>query len=315
MRFIEKIKKLNSNKYISLLVKVTITILFFITVNRKIEFSRLIELFSTIKIYAIFPVIIFGFLNILFHVGRWHLLLQTSKISDSKRVAWITILWGTLLAFITPGRVGELFRGNGIIASDSKKMFFSVLIDKIFTIVVLLIFGVVSFFIKELFYKSYVTNVEFYFIVSLIAISIIVPFVIRLAPKIKFLRGVYNLLSDYKYLSVQDKWRVTLFSIAEYIALIAETVLLFRALGILNLKDCALSVLTAYAVMPFISVSIGGMGVREGSFAFFMNATAQYDVNQIATASLGASLIILVVNLLIPSIIGGVWFWIEKKEV
>src|SRR5690554_554956 len=114
MHFIKK------NKTVSFTFRLIITFLFFIIVNKNISLTQIKLLAERVCVWQLTITIVIGIVGLYFQMLRWKEILYSQKFPSSVSIAFKTLLWGHLLAFITPGRFGELMRAWGL--SDKKKI-------------------------------------------------------------------------------------------------------------------------------------------------------------------------------------------------
>lgn len=307
------IKKTFLGKHTSTVIKVIITIVFLFIMNRTVSLTEFKSLLKHIKPIHILLVLLLSFFNLHFHVSRWIIILRYMELKPDKKSAWYSILWGTLLAFITPGRVGELFRGVGTVKGDSKDAMFGVVLDKLFILTTVFIFGTVGaiyqFSILGVLIPGVIVKSTF-----LVFVLALVLFVILFNGKVisnenhiafffnKTVAGLHRLFrpAGFKAMGL---------SFGAHLCLILQTVILLHMFGCFEFEKVLISAVQGYGILPFLSVSIGELGVREGAVSFFMENLNVVCNNEISLkgAALGMSLFIVIANLVLPSIAGLLW--------
>ncbi len=316
---ITKLVKIFKKKEISLLSKVIITLLFIYLINKTVSIEELKHLISLIKVPYILGVLFLSGLNLYLHVNRWIILLRYMELDYTKRSAWYSILWGTLLAFITPGRVGELFRGVGTVKGDGVDAMFGVILDKLFILSTVFVFGTLGALIQYFFLKTAVPDI---IVKASIVISILgaILFIIlyngkMLSPNNKIALYFNKTVSGMHRLFRPAGLKTIAISIGAHFCLLLQSTILLMMFGCEGFFKLLISSSQGFGVLPFLSVSIGELGVREGAVTFFMENLNISCGNEISLkgAALGMSLIIVIVNLLLPSLVGLIWNLFRKN--
>lgn len=102
-----------NNKTFSFIFRLIITFLFFIIINKNISLTQIKLLAQRVCVWQFSITIVLGIAGLYFQMLKWKEILYSQKFPSSVRIAFKTLLWGHLLAFITPGRFGELMRAWG----------------------------------------------------------------------------------------------------------------------------------------------------------------------------------------------------------
>ncbi len=308
-------KRVMSNRVITWGLKIIITLLFFFFVNKEITIDEIQTITSYLRPSYILSAFIFSALGLFFQVKRWEIILRFQQFSVKGHLAWKTLLWGNLLAFITPGRFGELFRGIQISHTRKGDSLFAVIIDKLFIITTVFFTGLLAIIFLKVFLDIHLTrNMKIFIIAAFVLFVIGLLFISTgkvFNEKHAVSRFFNHILNNLPRLFQPAGKRAVLYSLLAHSALIAQTVILLRMFEcgtvLLNIPAVCL----AYGLMPFISVTIGNMGVREGAFTLFLThlgATCSNGTFTVGGAALGTSLIILIMNLVLPAFIGLVWY-------
>lgn len=305
---------LNNNK-LTFFFKIAITLIFIIIVNKSITRNELGNIAKYFSLNHIFAAAILSFTGLFFQVKRWEIILRYQKFSVRKYIAWKTILWGNLLAFITPGRIGELFRGLKISEDRKGDSLFAVIIDKLFIVMTVLLTGFFCVLFQMLFLKVGITDKMKIFLV-LAFILCIIGFAIlstgRVFDKNHTVSQYFNkIITNLPRLFTQAGKKALLYSFIAHFCLICQTVILLLMFGCGTVIINIIAIGQAYGIMPFLSFTIGNMGIREGSFNFFLSylgAPCNSSMLSIKVASLGTSVLILLMNIILPAFIGLLWY-------
>ena len=308
-------KKLLGNKTVSWLFKIIITVIFVFIVNKSITRNEIVVITGYLSIQHILFAVLFGFAGLFFQVKRWEIILRYQKFNVKGHVAWKTILWGNLLAFITPGRIGELFRGLKIEEGRKGDSLFAVIIDKLFIIMTVLLAGFLCVIFQLFILKVGITDKMKIFLVSAFILCVI-GFALLSTGKVfdkshAVSRYFNRILTNLPRLFTPAGKKALLYSFIAHFCLIAQTVTLLHMFGCGTFIINSIAIGQAYGIMPFLSFTIGNMGVREGSFYLFLTylgAACDTSMLSLKAASLGTSILILLMNIIVPAFVGLLWY-------
>jgi len=122
-------------------IKIIATLLFVMYVNRSIDRNKIAQLATHFDVLPLLFTLILSIIGQFLQLIRWKIIL--SREGFTTRDSVITFFYGNLLAFITPGRMGELFRAVGLDKKRRPDTVMAVLIDKIFIILTILFIGII----------------------------------------------------------------------------------------------------------------------------------------------------------------------------
>ncbi len=313
-------KKILGNKKLNWLLKIVFTLLFIFIVNRNV-LTKLDTIIHSLTWQHILVAFLFSLAGLFFQVKRWEIILRFQQFPVAWYIPWKTILWGNLLAFITPGRIGELFRGLTISNNRKADSLFAVIIDKLFIIFTVLFMGLLCILsLKWLLSTAISREITIFLITAFIVCT--VGLVILLTGKVfdkkhAVSRYFNRILKNIPRLFNPAGRKALFYSFAAHICLICQTVTLLAMFGSDNILINCTAVGLAYGVMPFLSFTIGNMGVREGSFSFFLSylgVTVNTGALSIGEISLGTSIIILIMNIVLPALIGLMWYLLDSPR-
>lgn len=217
---------------------------------------------------------------------RWSLALKKQKINLSL-IRMITIyatssFWG----IITPGKIGELIK---ILFIQNKEVSFarasvSVILDRLFDIVMLLFFGIVSVIYFAKYFLIY-DNLIIYLV--MLALFVLLFFLMRksfwnvikkiiryVIPRDKYnsLLGEWNVfLVEFKYVATMTYYRMTLITLLVYLCYYLQIYIIALGFGVsISFFYLALC-LTGATIISLLPISIGGLGTKEAVFIFFLS--------------------------------------------
>ena len=249
---------------------------------------------------------------------RWAGVLEYQGYNCGKKDALKTLLWGNLLAFITPGRTGEFFRGFSLDKTRKGASVIAVAVDR-FVLAVTIVFGMIAVF--QIIATGKLPPLIFLAALALIIISLpVVYYLLRIVSSRsrsqKVIR-VSGFLNDFISDLVRMRWnRAVLYSLAAQIFLLIQTSLLFSMFGGVAFRSGALVAAQAYAMMVFLPFSIANIGVREYTFGLFLkNVPPSLPEDSIAIIAFGASTMVLLMNIILPALAGLLWGVSDVKRV
>jgi F0F1-type ATP synthase membrane subunit c/vacuolar-type H+-ATPase subunit K len=290
-------------------LKISVTVVALYLVYRSLSKSQLIPLLNRLSFAPIAVATLLGAGSLYLQVVRWRIILLCTGIAVDRSSAWRTMLWGSLLAFITPGRTGELFRATGLPLPGKNCAVFSVLLDKMFAGGAVVVAGV-FFCLLSIGPRGPLWGQR----VLLIGAALMAALA-GIAACLRKGRVMKNLMRQFPPLRGRPLVNVVMCSAAAQLALLVQTAVLFRMLGSQRFFEDILACGQAYAFMLFFPFFIANMGIREFSFGMFQpgasHARHGFSVSSIA---LGASMGVLVLNIVVPALAGLVWWLLGRNK-
>jgi hypothetical protein len=285
--------------------------LFFYIINKSISQNDIKSLSTAIKPHLLFAVFVFGVCGFYCQVIRWKHILKSRNLPFRGNIPLKTMLWGNLLGFLTPGRVGELFRGTSIDPQRKADSVFAVVIDRLFAIFMVLFSGVLCIIIHVLFLKIPLNLAEIISLCVLILIAGVGAIILKLnrfksmkliQKGISILRGLKNVLT----------FRIAMLSFMAHFFLILQTVILLRMLGSTGWFTNSIVAGQAYMQMLFLPFFVANVGVREYSFGLYLRQLS--GGSNAGIIAFGVSNLILFVNIILPALAGLIWFFFGRNS-
>jgi uncharacterized membrane protein YbhN (UPF0104 family) len=304
---------------VSHVIRVILTVLFIVIVNRSLTFHEVHSMLGSIDTSDITLCILISVVSTLLLALRWWIVMRSYNLECSFMTALKTLLWGNVLAFITPGRAGELFRGLESHPSQKISSILAAGTDRVFSIGTVIIFAIPAMFVQW-FYWHTASPLYFTILFSIGTLCLTGCCVVFLFPRsIQHLSIVRSLQGALIFDAVKkvDIVSVTLLSAGIHCLLILQTTFLFGLFGMDNwFENCTIAVLS-YAFMLCVPVSIANIGIREYAFALF--AGKVYSGTSlsfsISTAAFGVSGTILFINIILPALAGLLWNFVPVRGV
>jgi glycosyltransferase 2 family protein len=256
---------------------------------------------------------------------RWRELLRSHQIHYPLAAATLSYFGSIFIGLLTPGRLGEfvkVFHVNHDCGVPVRRAFSSVLVDRLFDLVALLLFGGAA-----LFSTAHATGSFLTFLYSTLILLLPAPVFLnsRLFSELGRLAGRSGAIG--RKLFAPESWLVelrtyvlelppqtillaVLFTALAYALFFGQCYLLALALhlNITFLQACfAVSLGSLVTLLP---LSISGLGTREAALVAYLGTTAVA-----AEAALGYSLLIFVTSYATVGLMGALAWWIKPVSL
>lgn len=299
---------------LGLLLKICLTVVFVLLVNRTVPADELSMVGSHISAVHVVVALLVGIVGIALHVKRWEIILRYQGFSVGRWDPLKTMLWGTLLAFVTPGRLGELFRGLGLMKDRRTDSIFAVVIDKVYIVTTTLMIGVLCLALQAWGMGVSLPARGGQFLCGAVLLCGGGIALLTVGSCHERARHVVQRLGKIVRASPRlfapAGQRALLFSLAAHCSLLAQTAILFDMFGYSVSIHLFVAMAEAYALMAILPFFIGNMGIREYSYALFLGqfSSSVSGAAPLSAASLGVSVTILALNLVLPALVGLLWY-------
>jgi glycosyltransferase 2 family protein len=275
---------MNQKKILIFFLKacISISLLTFLLVN--IDWDTVLK---NLKSANIFLLIVASLLNIIerFEMTyKWNLLIRVrNMIVKFGRLFWINSI-GSFLGLFLPSSLGtDVVRGYYLVKNNSEKSvsISSVFVDRVLGMFSLLLLGVVAVFFAGDLISKY--NIQTYIIiVFLLAVAVFYLFqkeqsaiiLEKLLKKIKHKKIIENGLKLHSSILEYKKYPKTLL-ISFFITLLVQVTRVLTYYFVALSFNIQISIIYYFLFVPIIMIiimipiSIGGLGVKEGTFVAF----------------------------------------------
>jgi uncharacterized membrane protein YbhN (UPF0104 family) len=287
-----------------------------------VEYNQIILALSEANVAVIGVVILLGILNIFLQYSKWRLTCaEVLKVNDRFKV-FRSLFYGFSAGIITPLRIGEYF-GRGIEFRDKSLVQVTVatLIDKFFPLLMVASLGSIS----SLFFIYFYYDVSIYIVLSLfILIFTFFYLLIILLLSNKFWDSILfsKLNSSAKLKPFLEKLRIfesldrnyffkmLVISLLFYSCFLIQYALLVSAFSnhfdFGNYLWAANLIMFTKTIIP--PISFGELGIREGASVYFLT-----QMGESASVGFNASILLFIINLLIPALIG-IGMFLRKND-
>lgn len=321
LKILQYIYKWVNNSIVKTFAKIAATIFFAVLVNQSLDHDDLMIIKNQIDIYPLSVAVIFAFLGYYFQIIRWRDILKTLSLPSSFKSAAKTLFIGFFLAFLTPGRVGEFFRGVNLCPERKKVSVIAVVVERFFAVYFTIVLGIISVLIQLVYFKI---DAPVYFIFLLVAALLLLPAIVGLLAKTKnsiekfpvLLRDTLNSAHTFlNKLAALPIKKLVLSSLLVNLCLIIQTAVLLSMFGSSNFfKNCVIAT-QVYAFMLFLPFFVANIGLREFSFTLFLRkiGTIAETTADISAIAFGVSSAILLLNIILPAILGLIWMFLGTR--
>jgi uncharacterized membrane protein YbhN (UPF0104 family) len=242
--------------------------------------------------------------NLAIQVAKWHYLLRLANPRHSFAASYKSFAVGYPLAFITPGRLGEIGRAffvNGISQIKTLKLFF---LDKVTNALVVLCSGVVGILIL---YREELSLSLRLLLWGAFGLSVLVTLSgACFKPVTKWLGKFIKIhhFGSPHYVALLS------YSVLFYLVYLCQFILLVYAFHPTSIASAFPSVSSVFLIKTLIPISFSDLGVREGAAVFYLGKTG---VSQ--AAAFNAAFLLFVINIGIPTMIGLPTLLGSRKEI
>jgi uncharacterized protein (TIRG00374 family) len=254
-------------------------VLLFVLILVRVDLSEVLAYFGNLTladgIVLLLILICFTFVKGL----RWRLLVSRQGLSMSPARAFAIYSSSLYLGVVTPGRVGDFIKSLYLInrGMSAGKSIFSCLVDRMFDIIFLVLFGYTSLlFFPGLFENQYLMSTGVLIVTATVAIYLfwrrdIVSKVISKFASLVFPttlidktdRAVADLLGEFENLDKPTTAAVALYTLLAWILHYATFIYFAHILSIDLSVPLVIVIVSAAIFTALIPVSLSGLGTRE----------------------------------------------------
>lgn len=259
-----------------------------------------------------------SFVNVGLQYYKWKITCEHLLTDKSSKKILLSLFYGFAAGSFTPARVGEYF-GRAMVFKNKTLLEVTVatLIDKLFPLLMVASIGTVS----SILFLHYYYQVSFYITVSLfIVFFTLAYFVVMLFINPEFwdnilfkklktsisLQKIFDKLEPLQTLDKKYSLQMTSVSFLFYSCYIFQYAMLVICFSgntnLLNYLWVGNLVMFAKTIIP--PVSFAELGIREGASVFFLTYFGETQA-----AAFNASFFLFIINVLLPSLVGLLFFF------
>ncbi len=280
-------------KQIAIGVKIILTVSFIYFVNSAVSFEEF-NWSSLFTIKTLTIALAGALISLIFQIERWYLLLKHFNCQFNRKDATVSFLEGSMLAFITPGRAGELLRGYTLNYVSKKEGATAVLIERAIAVAI-------PFTISLLLLSSLNIKADKFNWLQIYQKGITASGVLSILLLI-FLPQIIKFFSHKKATSLSIK--LILLSLVNFFTLIIQTSLLLNQFIGVSVKNGLIVAAQSYSAVQFMPVTVANMGVREFYYSLFSKLVSPSLATITQEGVLSVSILIVIFNIILPALPG-----------
>lgn len=309
------------NVFFLLKILFSLGLIFFIAF--KLDFNEIINLFYGANYKIIAFVVLISFLNIYLQFSKWKLLCNVCLNEKHNKKIFISLFNGITAGAFTPARIGE-YIGRGIAFPNISLIDITVttIIDKLFNLIVIVFLGAIASIIFLLVYFAInpmiivslflvVFGLFLFFIILILNENLWQNFIIQWIAKVKLFRSLGQRIKYLKNLDKRILLRLGLLSLLFYCCFIFQYALLVKSFthsgNLLIFFWIGMLMFFVQSVIP--PITIGELGIRETASIYFVSSFGFQ-----SQAGFNASILIFIINILLPALFGMFLFYINGKQ-
>lgn len=235
---------------------------------------------------------------------KWRIMLHSVKNNPTFGESFGSVMLGISLGSFTPGEVGE-FAGRALHISDAKKSHLVglALLDRAQIFAVTGTAGAISLIF--LFFNDLIIIIPISFIIAFLSyvffmrMDLLAALGHRLNASFFKRSWITRVLDGFALLKTKQLFSTLIYTIVFHFVLILQMFFFIKAFGNITFFQAFLGTSAMMSVKSCLPISLGDLGIREAGSVFFFS---YFGISQ--AAALNASLLLFVVNVLIPSIFG-----------
>jgi uncharacterized protein (TIRG00374 family) len=247
--------------------------------------------------------------NVYIQYFKWNYLLKLIKPRATFFESISSLLAGFTFGFITPGRLGEFGRAFFVKDCPWIKVVGLAVIDKLYsvTIVILLGAGGMLFVLNLLLHHFFIFLPIFIF--TLVALTLMLylvfhpdfirSFLYNINIMLPFRKKIKLLISSLDNFHKPQALTLLGLSLLFYTIFFTQFYLLTLAFEWITPWDAFVAISSTLLVKSLLPISLGDLGVRESAAVFFFS-----QVGVLKTTAFNASIMLFLINILIPSLVG-----------
>jgi uncharacterized protein (TIRG00374 family) len=255
--------------------------------------------------------ILFGGILLIANLGirtlKWRIMLHSVKNKPSFWEAFGSVMLGISFGSFTPGEVGD-FAGRALHISDARKSHLVglALLDKAQIFVVTSAAGAISLVFLLWFDSFFIIPISLFIVFISLAffmrMDLLAIFGHRLNASVFQKSWVTSVLDGFTLLKPHQLFTTLLCTLVFHGILVLQMFYFIYAFGEITLFHTFIGTSAMMFVKSCLPISLGDLGIREAGSVFFFS---KFGISQ--AAALNASLLLFVVNVLLPSICGTIF--------
>lgn len=290
------------------IIKIAFAAFVMLMLVQRIELPEIRAAYRSARLACILTALLLLIPNIYIQFYKWRYLVRLLKPPVTNREIFQSLLAGFTFGFITPGRIGEFGRAFFIKDYSWVSLLGVTFLDKFFSLAVVIFLGSLGLMYNlsgqlylhtliPIIIFTVITLIVIYYILFhpeilrsfLYSLNIILPF----RDKIKLLMGSLDAFHR------RQAFRLLLFTLGFNAIFLIQFYILVCAFEPAPIVPTMFALAAIMLVKSLLPISVGDLGVRESAAIFFLGHIGLQE-----TTAFNASILLFMINLLIPSLIG-----------
>jgi len=244
------------------------------------------------------------FVNVSIRTIKWHTMLCSVKDTPTYAEAFGSVMLGISLGSFTPGEIGD-FAGRALHITDAKRshLIGLTLLDKAQIFIVTSCAGIVSIAclsFRSTFMIAFVTVIVVFLAgIFIMRLGMVAALGHRLNASFFKKPWLTGVLDGFSLLKPRQLFTTVLCTLVFQGILIVQMFFLMNGFAKISFTHAFIGTSAMMFLKSLLPISIGDLGIREAGSIYFFSI---YGISQ--AAALNASLMLFLINILIPSILG-----------
>jgi uncharacterized protein (TIRG00374 family) len=290
------------------ILKISIAALVMVMLLKRVEMKEISDAFKSAKMFCIWVALTLLVPNIYLQFFKWRYLVRLLKPQVTNRETFQSLLAGFTFGFITPGRLGEFGRAFFIKDCPWVSLLGVTFIDKLFSLAMVFFWGAIGliFFVSRQLYLYTLAPMVVFTVIALIVIyyvlfhpGIIRGFLYSLNIILPFRDKIKLLMSSLDNFHRRQAINLLLLTFGFYFIIFIQFYILICSFETAPFLPALLAIASIMLVKSMLPISFGDLGIRESAAIFFLGKIGIYE-----WAAFNASILLFLINLLIPSLVG-----------
>ncbi len=301
-------------------LKILLTLIFLLFLVNIIEIKDLSGIYKEAKPGFMLGAVLLLPANIFIQWLKWHILAVSTEQTIDKRTTYRSLMIGLYLGLLTPGRMGDFGRAFFIEGENRNRLIGHNIIDKLYSQSLvfflglpLLIFYFYSTIKNDILLSSLagilIVLLSGLFLVFLISPGRLYKIITKIINLFVHSFSVNEILSTLNRLKGRQKINLLFLNILFQIIYVLQFFLLVNAFDELKFSYALVTIPLVVFINTFVPLFFGNLGLREGAAMFLL---AKYNVAQ--ASAFNAGIMLFIINLMIPAIMGYIYFASYKSR-
>ena len=274
----------------------------------KIDIHKIVFALKNARAWPIWLALILSGVNIYIQFCKWRFVVRFARPDVPPGEVLTSLFFGYIMGFVTPGRMGDVGRAFFIKKAPWQSTMGLAVVDKIYSVSLVYISGILGL----LYLSPRFLPAGIYPLVVGVSLSLefLLIYILLHPRKIQRLYALLNrwfpnrekvqlFINSLDRFTTRDGAILLGWSILFNLTFLTQFYLLILAFENIPIHLAYTAAASTFLAKSLLPISIGDLGIREGAAVFFFTA-----VGMASVTALNASLLIFIINVLLPSLVG-----------